>query len=90
MEPWGTENTPRSDKICVSLQPNHWFTIPVLLEANPDAEGSLVVTIFYENMVGYENVQDAEQKAEEKNGQYEKIGDYKVKDYVERPHEYVK
>lgn len=90
VEPWGTENTPRSDKICVSLQPNHWFTIPVLLEANPDAEGSLVVTIFYENMVGYENVQDAEQKAEEKNGQYEKIGDYKVKDYVERPHEYVK
>ena len=45
--------------------------------------------IFFD-AIFHENVQDAEQKAEEKNGQYEKIGDYKVKDYVERPHEYVK
>lgn len=53
VEPWGTDNTPRSDKICVSLQPNNWFTIPILLEANSGAEGSHVVTIFYENLVGY-------------------------------------
>ncbi len=45
--------------------------------------------IFFDAIL-HENVQDAEQKAEEKNGQYEKIGDYKVKNYVERPHEYVK
>ncbi len=45
--------------------------------------------IFFDAFL-HENVQDTEQKAEEKNGQYEKIGDYKVKDYVERTHEYVK
>ena len=45
--------------------------------------------IFFDAIL-HDNVQDAEQKGEEKNGQYEKIGDYKVKDYVERPHEYVK
>ena len=46
-------------------------------------------TIFFDAIL-HEDVQDTEQKAGEKNGQYEKIGDYKVKDYTERPHEYVK
>lgn len=45
--------------------------------------------IFFDAIL-HEDVQDTEQKAGEKNGQYEKIGDYKVKDYIERPHEYVK
>ena len=45
--------------------------------------------IFFDAIL-HEDVQDTEQKAGEKNGQYEKIGDYKVKDYTERPHEYVK
>ena len=45
--------------------------------------------IFFDAVL-HENIQDAEQKAEEKAGQYEKIGDYTVKNYVERPHEYVK
>ena len=47
-------------------------------------------TLKYFDAVLHENIQDAEQKAEEKAGQYEKIGDYTVKNYVERPHEYVK
>ena len=45
--------------------------------------------IFFDAIL-HEDVQDIEQKAGEKNGQYEKIGDYKVKDYTERPREYVK
>ena len=45
--------------------------------------------IFFDAIL-HEDVQDTDQKAGEKNGQYEKIGDYKVKDYTERPHEYVK
>ena len=45
--------------------------------------------IFFDAVL-HENIQDAEQKAEEKAGQYENIGDYTVKNYVERPHEYVK
>ena len=45
--------------------------------------------IFFDAIL-HEDVQDTDQKAGEKNCQYEKIGDYKVKDYTERPHEYVK
>ena len=45
--------------------------------------------IFFDAIL-HEDVQDTEQKAGEKNGQYEKIGDYKVNNYIERPHEYVK
>ena len=45
--------------------------------------------IFFDAIL-HEDVQNTEQKAGEENGQYEKIGDYKVKDYTERPHEYVK
>ena len=45
--------------------------------------------IFYDAIL-HENEQAAEPESEEKSKQYEKIGDYEVKDYVERPHEHVK
>ncbi len=42
--------------------------------------------IFFDAILG-EHVCDSD--AESKGGEYEMIGDYKVKDYVERPHEYL-
>lgn len=44
-------------------------------------------TIFYEAILHENNIPNA-QADSEKNSKYEKIGAYKVKGYVERPHEY--
>lgn len=44
-------------------------------------------TIFYEAILHENNISNA-QADSEKNSKYEKIGAYKVKGYVERPHEY--
>lgn len=45
--------------------------------------------IFFDAIL-YEDDTTDEQTAADKNSRYEKIGDYKVKDYIERPHEYKK
>lgn len=45
--------------------------------------------IFFDAILHEEDHAEAD-IGDDKSGKYEKIGDYKVKDYVERPHEYKK
>lgn len=45
--------------------------------------------IFFDALL-HEEKKTNDEAIDDKNAQYEKIGDYKVKDYVERPHEYKK
>ena len=45
--------------------------------------------IFFDAIL-HEDEAAGDQAVADKNSKYEKIGDYKVKDYVERPHEYKK
>ncbi len=45
--------------------------------------------IFFDAILHEDDTTD-DQTVAEKNSKYEKIGDYKIKDYVERPHEYKK
>lgn len=45
--------------------------------------------IFFDAILHEDDATD-EQTAADKNSRYEKIGDYKVKDYIERPHEHKK
>ena len=45
--------------------------------------------IFFDAIL-HENDESSQEELSSKESKYEKIGDYKVKDYVERPHEYKK
>jgi cell filamentation protein len=46
--------------------------------------------IFFDAILHENDEYSQEQERSSKESKYEKIGDYKVKDYVERPHEYKK
>ena len=52
------------------------------------SEYQYIERIFFDAILHEDNT--SEDITSEKSSKYEKIGDYKVKDYVERPHEYKK